>query len=48
LEVSRFTQYLHRIRGARMNAEFNGAICRGLLAARKGQDPIEEPLPATL
>ena len=44
LEVSGFPKYLHRIRGARMNAEFNGAICRGLLAARKGEYPIEEPL----
>jgi metal-sulfur cluster biosynthetic enzyme len=36
LETGRFSAYLRKVRGARMNAEFNGAICRGLLAARKG------------
>jgi metal-sulfur cluster biosynthetic enzyme len=44
LEPDQFAKHLRRIRGVRMTAEFNGAICRGLLAARKGEAPIEEPL----
>jgi metal-sulfur cluster biosynthetic enzyme len=44
LEANRFAEHMRRIRGVRMTAEFNGAICRGLLAARKGEAPIEEPL----
>ena len=46
LEAGRFVEYVRKIRGARMNAEFNGAICRGLLAARKGEEPIKEALSA--
>jgi metal-sulfur cluster biosynthetic enzyme len=48
LEVSHFPKHLRRIRGVRMNAEFNGAICRGLLATRKGEDPVQELLPVPL
>jgi metal-sulfur cluster biosynthetic enzyme len=46
LESGCFMEYVRKIRGARMNAEFNGAICRGLLAARKGEEPIKEVLSA--
>jgi metal-sulfur cluster biosynthetic enzyme len=44
LEPDRFAEHMRRIRGIRMTAEFNGAICRGLLAARKGEAPIDESL----
>jgi metal-sulfur cluster biosynthetic enzyme len=35
--------YLRNIRRVGLNAEFNGALCRGLLAARYGEAPHELP-----
>jgi metal-sulfur cluster biosynthetic enzyme len=35
--------YLRNIRRVGLNAEFNGALCRGLLAARYGDAPHELP-----
>jgi metal-sulfur cluster biosynthetic enzyme len=35
--------YLRNIRRIGLNAEFNGALCRGLLAARYGDTPHELP-----
>jgi metal-sulfur cluster biosynthetic enzyme len=43
LEAAGLPAYLDRLRGVRLNMEFNGALCRGLLAAR---DRPSEALPA--
>lgn len=40
IPVDGFTMYLRELTRVGLNAEFNGALCRGLLAARYG-----EPLP---
>jgi len=37
------TIYLRNIRRVGLNAEFNGALCRGLLAARYGEAPAALP-----
>jgi metal-sulfur cluster biosynthetic enzyme len=37
------TAYLRNIRRVGLNAEFNGALCRGLLAARYGEKPAALP-----
>jgi metal-sulfur cluster biosynthetic enzyme len=37
------TMYLRKIRRVGLNAEFNGALCRGLLAARYGDAPTKLP-----
>jgi metal-sulfur cluster biosynthetic enzyme len=37
------TVYLRNIRRVGLNAEFNGALCRGLLAVRYGEAPAELP-----
>lgn len=37
--------YLRHIRRVGLNAEFNGALCRGLLAARYGEAPPLPPAP---
>jgi len=37
------TAYLRNVRRVGLNAEFNGALCRGLLAARYGEAPAELP-----
>jgi metal-sulfur cluster biosynthetic enzyme len=37
------TQYLRNVRRVGLNAEFNGALCRGLLAARYGEAPAALP-----
>lgn len=39
----RLSLYLRNIRRVGLNAEFNGALCRGLLAARYGDAPTELP-----
>jgi hypothetical protein len=38
------TVYLRKIRMVGLNAEFNGALCRGLLAARYGDAPTKLPV----
>ena len=35
-------QHLRRLRSVTVNMEFNGALCRGLLAARFGEDEPHE------
>ena len=35
LKTGEFRNYLRKVSGARRNAELNGIVCRGLLAARK-------------
>lgn len=35
-------QHLRRLRSVTVNTEFNGALCRGLLAARFGEEPPED------
>jgi len=37
------TAYLRNVRRVGLNAEFNGALCRGLLAARYGEAPAALP-----
>jgi metal-sulfur cluster biosynthetic enzyme len=39
LDAARFPEYLRHLRGVRITAESNGALCRGLLAARKEREP---------
>jgi metal-sulfur cluster biosynthetic enzyme len=36
-------QHLRRLRGVTVNMEFNGSLCRGLLAARFGEDQPDDP-----
>ncbi|MGN1290518.1 MAG: hypothetical protein ACI4XG_28595, partial [Bradyrhizobium sp.] len=36
------TSYLQRLRGVRINMEFNSALCRGLLAARNGEPDVDK------
>jgi metal-sulfur cluster biosynthetic enzyme len=43
IPVDRFTLYLRALSSVGLNAEFNGALCRGLLAARYGETPHELP-----
>jgi metal-sulfur cluster biosynthetic enzyme len=38
LSAAMLFQYLRRLRSITVNMEFNGALCRGLLAARFGED----------
>jgi hypothetical protein len=35
-------QHLRRLRSVTVNMEFNGALCRGLLAARFDEEPPED------
>jgi metal-sulfur cluster biosynthetic enzyme len=42
LEADALARHLHKLRGVSVNTEFNGALCRGLLAARYGE---AEPQP---
>jgi metal-sulfur cluster biosynthetic enzyme len=35
-------QHLRRLRSVTVNMEFNGALCRGLLAARFGEEPTKD------
>ena len=42
--VEVLTTYLRNIRRVGLNAEFNGALCRGLLAARYGDTPAKLPV----
>jgi metal-sulfur cluster biosynthetic enzyme len=42
------TMYLRNVRRVGLNAEFNGALCRGLLAARYGDAPATLPQEPTL
>ena len=44
IPVERFTMYLRALGSVGLNAEFNGALCRGLLAARYGE--VSHELPA--
>ena len=39
VEPGEFRTYLRKVAGVRRNADFNGLICRGLLAARNGSAP---------
>lgn len=43
IPVGGFTAYLRALTTVGLNAEFNGALCRGLLAARYGEAPHELP-----
>jgi metal-sulfur cluster biosynthetic enzyme len=40
LDPSSLSRHLRRIAGVRRNAEFNGGICRSLLAERKAELPV--------
>lgn len=39
-----FAAHLRALRSVAVNAEFNGALCRGLLAARYGEPPPSQPI----
>ena len=43
-----FEKYLQELRGVRINMEFNGAICRGLLSTRYKEAKLEEGQEPTL
>jgi metal-sulfur cluster biosynthetic enzyme len=43
VEPTSLTVYLRNIRRVGLNAEFNGALCRGLLTARYGDAPHQLP-----
>ncbi len=43
IPVDRFVLYLRALGSVGLNAEFNGALCRGLLVARYGETPHELP-----
>jgi len=43
ISAETLTMYLRNIRRVGLNAEFNGALCRGLLAARYGEAPATLP-----
>jgi metal-sulfur cluster biosynthetic enzyme len=43
LSAATLNMYLRNIRRVGLNAEFNGALCRGLLAARYGDAPTKLP-----
>jgi metal-sulfur cluster biosynthetic enzyme len=43
ISVDALTPYLRNIRRIGLNAEFNGALCRGLLAVRYGEAPAQLP-----
>jgi hypothetical protein len=45
LEAGELPGYLRKVALVRRNAEFNGSICRGLLAARNKQLAANDPLP---
>jgi hypothetical protein len=45
LSIGSFGQYLRRLRSVTVNMEFNGALCRGLLAARFGEDRPDDQGP---
>lgn len=45
LEVLDFDAYLQELRGVRINMEFNGAICRGLLSTRYKEVELENGEP---
>ncbi len=40
IDPARFPEHLRHLRGVRITADSNGALCRGLLAARKEREPI--------
>ena len=44
LDAARFSEHLRHLRGVRITAESNGALCRGLLAARKEREPSQGDL----
>ncbi len=44
ISAEALTTYLRNIRRVGLNAEFNGALCRGLLAARYGDTPAKLPV----
>ena len=44
LAVEGFETYVKGLRRVRINAEFNGALCRGLLAVRFDETPREPAL----
>jgi metal-sulfur cluster biosynthetic enzyme len=44
ISAETLTVYLRNIRRVGLNAEFNGALCRGLLAARYGDAPTTLPV----
>jgi metal-sulfur cluster biosynthetic enzyme len=43
LSAASLGQHLRRLRSVTVNMEFNGALCRGLLAARFGEEPANPP-----
>jgi metal-sulfur cluster biosynthetic enzyme len=45
LDAATLPRYLHKLEGVSVNTEFNGALCRGLLAARYRE---AEPQPITI
>ena len=45
LEARTLARYMHKLQGVSVNTEFNGALCRGLLAARYAQT---EPQPIAI
>jgi metal-sulfur cluster biosynthetic enzyme len=42
LSATTLSQYLSRLRSVTVNMEFNGTLCRGLLAARFGEDQTDD------
>jgi metal-sulfur cluster biosynthetic enzyme len=44
ISAETLTVYLRNVRRVGLNAEFNGALCRGLLAARYGDAPTKLPV----
>jgi hypothetical protein len=42
LTAAALGQHLRRLRSVTVNMEFNGALCRGLLAARFGEEEPED------
>ena len=48
LTAAAFEKYLQELRGVRINMEFNGAICRGLLSTRYKEAKLEEGQEPTL
>jgi hypothetical protein len=45
LAVATLGQYLRRLRSVTVNMAFNGALCRGLLAARFGEETPDDGSP---
>lgn len=48
LTTAAFERYLQELRGVRINMEFNGAICRGLLSTRYKEAKLEQGQEPTL